>query len=241
METFAPFTPTHAITFAVCTAIGVLLWRLGARRAFEPRVRRAWVACIFAVQTANVLYFLLQKPLDWGMALPLHVCDLMGWVAAWSLLTNQRLVRTVLVYAGLLLCGQAFLTPTLTKGPGTLRFWLFFATHLQIVASAFYELLVRGYVPSMRDAAKAWVVMFCYMLVLLPLDVATGWNYGYVGPSSPAAPTAIDLLGPWPWRIGWMGVIVATGFTALTLLLRPGLAWFVRRGLVSGSTLSAEP
>jgi uncharacterized membrane protein YwaF len=55
--------------------------------------------------------------------------------------------------------------------------------------------------------------------------VAFGWNYGFVGPGKAGAPTLVDKLGPWPWRLAplsglaiaamllvWMPWIVADKF-----------------------------
>jgi hypothetical integral membrane protein (TIGR02206 family) len=238
MEHFAPYSLTHLLTVVVSAAVCLVLWRLAASPAIEPRVRRWWVRGLFLVQGANVLYFATRQPFDWAVALPLQVCDIMGWVAAWSLSTDRRLPRTMLIFAGLLLCGQAFVTPTLTEGPSTLRFWLFFATHLQVVASAFYELVVRGYRPDVRDAARAWGVMFLYAMLMVPLNMATGWNYGYVGPSRPGAFTAIDVLGPWPFRLVVMGVILAAASLILVAVVRAALALSKRRSPNTPSTLS---
>jgi len=238
MEHFTPYSPAHAVVVASCAVICATLWRAAANARREATVRRWWVRGILLVQSLNVLYFATIDPLDWAAALPLQVCDLMGWVAAWSLTTDRRLPRTMLVFAGLLLCGQAFITPTLTQGPATLRFWLFFACHLQIVASAFYELVIRGYTPGMLDAAKAWVVMFVYALLMVPLNLATGWNYGYVGPDRPGAFTAIDVLGPWPFRLVIMGAVLAVAFPLLVLIVRTAARLLARRSPDTPSTLS---
>ena len=237
MEHFAPYSTTHLLTVVVCIGLGLWIWRMAANAEVEPMVRRAWVRAVLIVQSINVLYFALRQPFDWASALPLQVCDVMGWVAAWSLSTDRRLPRTMLVFAGLLLCGQAFVTPTLAEGPATLRFWLFFASHFQIVASAFYELLVRGYAPTMRDAANAWCVLLAYAALMVPLNLVTGWNYGYVGPTNPGAFTAIEILGPWPLRLVTMGVVVAAGSTLLVLSVRAVGTMMRRRRRSHPSTL----
>lgn len=238
MQHFAPYSPTHLLTVVVSAAIAVALWRLARAPDREPAVRRLWIRGVFVVQTANVVYFASRQPFDWGVALPLQVCDIMGWVAAWSLSTDRRLPRTMLVFAGILLCGQAFVTPTLVEGPTTLRFWLFFATHLQVVASALYELFIRGYVPTARDAAAAWGVLFAYAMLMVPLNLVTGWNYGYVGPGRPGAFTAVDVLGPWPFRLVVMGVVLAAASLLLVAVVRVGVRLLNRRPAHGPSTLT---
>ena len=53
---------------------------------------------------------------------------------------------------------------------------------------------------------------------MLPLDIAFGWNYGFVGPDKPEVRTIVDVLGPWPERVA---VIVAIVAAAMGLLLLP--------------------
>ena len=43
-----------------------------------------------------------------------------------------------------------------------------------------------------------------YLALILPFDLLTGFNYGYVGPAKPLNASLLDWLGPWPWRIGAM-------------------------------------
>ena len=235
METFAPFTLTHAATVAVCAGITAALCIAGRDPRREPEVRRLWVCGIVLLQIVNIIYFASKTPLDLSVALPLHVCDLMGWVAAWSLSTNRRVVRASLVFIGLVLCSNAFATPILSEGPATFRFWLFFGSHLQIIGSGIYEMVVRGYRPTARDAANVFAVLVAYAAVMVPLNLATGWNYGYVGQGKPGTPTIVDVLGNWPGRLLVMAVIVVGTFAAFTLLVNAAAKVLDRRGKAAGS------
>lgn len=207
----------------------------------ERSVRRSWVLAIVVLQMVNIVYFLRDWPPDWSVALPLHVCDLMGWVAAIALMQDRRLPRSCVVFIGLVLCSNAFATPTVTMGPSTLRFWLFWGTHLQIIGSGFYELVVRGYRPRARDAANVFGVLVLYAAVMVPLNLATGWNYGYVGPGKPGTPTIVDVLGSWPGRLVVMAVIVSGAFGAFTWLVGRIARWFDPPNAGGGSTLLPKP
>jgi uncharacterized membrane protein YwaF len=56
---------------------------------------------------------------------------------------------------------------------------------------------------------------------VIPIDLALGANYGFLGPSKPAQPTLVEVLGPWPQRLAVIFAIVAG---AMALLMLPWLA-----------------
>ena len=68
-----------------------------------------------------------------------------------------------------------------------------------------------------RECAQAYALALLYLALILPFDLLTGFNYGYVGPVTLPQPTLLDLLGPWPWRIGAMMAAALAGFILLQL------------------------
>jgi len=220
--TFTPFSAAHAIVFIACAGAMLALITLGLRARPSPpaalRVHRAWLAIVAAVQVANLVYFALPRNLNPGTSLPLHICDLAGLVAFFALATPLRVLRAVLYYWGLGLSTQAFVTPTVDTGPDTFKFYLFFASHVTIVASALYDVVVLRFRPTWRDYGLITLVSLIYLALILPFDLALGFNYGYVGDTRPERPTLIDRLGPWPLRLLWMFLISQALFAALTAL-----------------------
>ena len=63
------------------------------------------------------------------------------------------------------------------------------------VAFPLYDTLARGFRPGLRDFSTASVAAAAPVAIVLPIDLATGWNYGFVGPGRPEVPTIVDLLG----------------------------------------------
>jgi hypothetical integral membrane protein (TIGR02206 family) len=222
-ETFQPFTPLHALSVAACGLAIAGVVAVGTRLLHvekEKHVRAAWVAFVVVVQAMNVAFYLLPGHYDPAISLPLQVCDLAGWVAALALTFRTRWLRTALYYFGIGLCTQAFFTPTVTDGPALPRFWLFWITHTQIAGSALYDFIVLGYRPTWRDYLVNSGLLLAYGAIVIPLDIATGWNYGYVGPTQPERPTVIQSLGPWPLRLVWIWMIAQTAFAVLTVIGR---------------------
>lgn len=228
LDTFRAFTWMHALVVACFCVLVHAAITVGRRHRGGPReeaLRRglcvlAWVAAI-----ANVVWYALVIPFDWGKSLPLEMCDLGVICAALSLGRGWRWSRTLLFFWGLLLSSQGLITPTLEVGPAHLRFWLFWSLHGTIVGAALYDLVVLAYRPAWRDLRFAWIASISYGVVVSAINVPTGFNYGKIGPAKEHATTIIDALGPWPLRIVWLAIIVL-GMQAIAWA---GFAWTARR------------
>jgi hypothetical integral membrane protein (TIGR02206 family) len=118
------------------------------------------------------------------------------------------------------LCTLAFIMPDLRDGPARLGFWLFWGTHVTILAAAVYDAVGRGYRPGWRDFATASISATIYALVILPFDALTKLNYGYIGPDQPSQPAALRYFGPWPWRAAAMLLTAIAAMFVVTWLAR---------------------
>jgi hypothetical integral membrane protein (TIGR02206 family) len=208
-ENFRPFSLLHAIVVAVFIAATVAFCWVGRGR---PRVRMTLGVIGSVVFAAHQVFWLLPANFTWSRSLPLHVCDLAGIVAPIALLSGGRWARSLLYFWGLCLSSQGFITPVLTEGPGTVIFWFFFGSHAVIVGSAVYDIVAGGFRPTWRDYWSAVAITLIYLIAMFVLDFITGWNYGYVGDARTSQPTALDWLGPWPWRVLVMVMVGAAGF-----------------------------
>lgn len=207
LEEFRAFSGTHLVVFIATMTLMVgaatlgRRWRKEGRERAEWRFRLGWSLFIVAFQIYAVAWYAWPSRFELDRSLPLHICDLVVWLAPVALLTQGRLARTLLYFWGVGLSTQAFFTPVLTAGGASPEFWLFWVGHTQIVGSAIYDAVALGYRPGLRDLRNAFGVTLLYAVVVTPLNLACEVNYGYVGPSKPETPTVIDALGDWPMRI----------------------------------------
>jgi hypothetical integral membrane protein (TIGR02206 family) len=206
------------IAFIVLTSI---LLGVGIRWRGTARERKLDVA----LGTFGVIVWLLANgygflpgQFEWRNALPLHVCDLCALAGPISLMLAQppAWLRSMVYFWGFGLCTQAFLTPTLLEGPADPKFWFFWAGHFFILMSALHELIVRRWRPTWRHWRIAIMLNTAYLAVVLPLDIAFGWNYGFVGREIKAG-TMIEILGPWPWRVAVIYALTALAHAAMVL------------------------
>jgi hypothetical integral membrane protein (TIGR02206 family) len=220
LEEFHPFTLFHLVSAAAFIAVMAgLCWagvHLRERGRGEYALRVAWLLSMLGWQCWALVYFLLPDNYAPAVSFPLHVCDLAPWIAMVALLTQHGLFRAVLFYWGVGLSTQAFLTPVLREGLGEWNYWLFFIGHTQIVGSAIYDLVVLRYRPAWADFGLALFFTFGYAAFISGVNIPNGWNYGYIGDSTPERPTIIDKLGPWPQRVLWLTLLVVALFAIMT-------------------------
>jgi hypothetical integral membrane protein (TIGR02206 family) len=222
METFRAHGALHlvvvlAIAAATLVAIVVRRRRGGDAQAVGP-IERA-IALGYAAMWAGTFVWLNTGPKhDPLTTWPLQLCHWVALADAIMLVRPWRPLRAVAYFCGLALCTQAIFTPSLVEGPAQWPFWFFWATHAMIVAAPAYDIAARGFRPAWGDWRVACLVAIGYVALILPVDLATGWNYGFVGPSKPDTPSIVDVLGPWPARLA---IIVAIALGAMTLLMLP--------------------
>ncbi len=224
MESFHAFSALHAATLAVLAAL-MLAAIVARRRRPRPAAERA-VALGFLAAWLTTYAYLLWPPLrDLPTTLPLHLCHLAALNAPLVLLTGWRPLRAIQYFWGLALCTQAMITPALAEGPALYPFWFFWTYHGMAVGVPLYDVFARGFRPTWRDYGLACAVTLAYGAMILPLDLAFGWNYGFLGPSKPGVPSIVDFLGPWPERLLAICAIAA-GAMALAQL-----PWTIARRL----------
>jgi hypothetical integral membrane protein (TIGR02206 family) len=235
---FTPYSPEHwgAIAAAVvATAIAIALGLRVRGTAREQPFRTVMVGLTALIWLTSTTLWSWPGNLDPSVSLPLHLCDLAGFVLPLAILTRHRVLCALVYFWGLGLSSQAFCTPTLEAPISDWRFWNFWVTHTAIVGGAFYLIIVERYRPRFRDVGIGVAAGLAYVAVVLPLNIAMDWNYGYVGRSDPSQPTIIDSLGAWPGRVALM---IALTIVLMTVMVLP---FEIARRLGGDSDRSAGP
>ncbi|MCA9311939.1 MAG: TIGR02206 family membrane protein [Phycisphaerales bacterium] len=226
-ETFEAGSPLHLIVASLCLGVMAGASILGARwrrRAplRERALRIAWIALLIPFQIASVGYWFLPGNYDITVSLPIQLCDLVVWLAPLGLLCTWRWPRTLLYFLGIGLSAWAFFAPVLRKGPASPVFWLFWIGHVQIVGTGVYVAAAMGYRPRLRDVVVATGAGVAYLAVILPFDILTGLDYGYVGRETTSV---VGALGPWPLRVVLLVPLVCTVFVLLWVPWAAAARW----------------
>lgn len=153
------------------------------------------------------------RPLDF---LPLHLCDLAIFVAAFALVTGNRLASEILYYWALAGTTLAIVTPDVAGTFPDWRWVAYFTTHSLVVVSATTLVFGLGRTPRPGSARRVFLITLGYAAVVGVVDWATGANFLYLA-WKPAGQTLLDWFGPWPIYIGVAAVVGWVLFTFLEL------------------------
>ncbi|MCD7898713.1 MAG: TIGR02206 family membrane protein [Bacteroides sp.] len=163
---------------------------------------------LFSIWVIYNIYYFLPANFRVDTSLPLHICDFLAIIASLSLIKPNRKTSALLYFCGLVLATQAIITPAGNQDPMNFRFWLFWLLHAGILSASVYDIVVRNYCPLFKDFLFVIGCDLLYVILILPLDIIFGWNYGFIGNLKPDTATIIDALGSWPQRLIWMLLLV---------------------------------
>jgi len=214
------------LTCIVVTAGVTVTTALAVIRGWISRAtwRRVVVTGCLLTWATNAIYLLWPSRFDWTFSLPIHFCHVANMLGAIAVALRYRWAQSLVYFWAIALCSCAFLTPTLARGPASLEFWSFWAYHLFIPVAAVHVVALDGFRPGLRDAWRSVLFTTVWMGALAVLNAATGWNYGFVGPAVPGQRTAVELFGPYPFRL------IAMWTSGVVLFLLLALPFSMGRG-----------
>lgn len=220
LDHFEAFSPLHFVTLAAWAAwtAAIVILRRTLREPDSSRLDHSLGITGLIAWLAVNAWWLAPANFKWEQSLPLQVCDVAALAAPLALLTTKRPIRAILYFWGLGLSSQGLITPIVRVGPAHMEFWAAWINHGVIGSFAIYDLAARGYRPTRHDCRTAIAAAAAFIAIMLPINIAFGWNYAYVGDSRPGAPTLLDHLGPWPLRILWISLLA---IAAMLLALLP--------------------
>jgi len=226
MEPFKPYGWLHILV----SAVSLLAWYVVVRKARITRdthnelfLRRCLAISILVLE--GTWFAFRMTPDRWNIdsSLPFHLCDFAWMACVWSLISpspTDRLLHKVVVFWTLGLAVLGYLTPTVDVPPDDLRFWEFWLLHWMVLATGLLNLAAFGTVISWKSCRQTILVTLAFFIPVTLFNTVFDTPYFFSGKGTPDNPTPIDLLGDWPLRLVWMGLLVSAWFHLLTAFLR---------------------
>lgn len=194
--TFHAFSISHIIVILLTIGLPFALALL-VRRTKSRALERSICFTISALLLVNyVAYLIVARRFGvsaWQKALPLQLCDWAMFVIVGALWTGNKRWLEVAYFWGIGGTLQALLTPNLRYGFPDLRFISFFVAHSGIIIGIVFLMLIYGFRPTPRGMLRTFTWTELYFLVVFPIDLLTGENYGFLL-HKPEAASLLDFL-----------------------------------------------
>ncbi len=205
-----PDVPFVIFSFSHMAALVLILWACVLVITFRVRLRKeklnksfryAMGALLLLEELAVQIWMVFSGEWSVKWSLPLHLCGISAVLSVIMLYRKSYSIYELAYFWGFGGALQALLTPDL--GPFAfphLYFYQFFISHGLIIIACVFMTTVEGFRPSHRSIWKTFAATNIYAALIALLNIVAGGNYLYLC-HKPASPTLLDLLGPWPWYI----------------------------------------
>lgn len=175
-----------------------------------------FASILYTIQLFKTFIRLYLGNFDITEDLPLQLCNILPLLMIIGLVYRSRLILSVIFFWMLAGTAQANITPTLFNTfphYEAIRYW---AIHVGLPVLAVYSFYVLDYRYTMYDAVRSAFGLNVLAAIIYPINLALGANYLYLNAKPPAG-TIYDLLGPWPWYIISLEVLMLILFSVVLL------------------------
>lgn len=214
MEGSLLFSASHLISLCVTLALLLFLF-LFRNKSWMKRGGRWLILLGLAGSEIWLNYWYLSTNMwDIRYTLPFQLCSISLYLCVWMLLMRQKWVFEVVYFLGVGGALQALLTPELFYDFPHFRFLHFFIAHISIILAVFYMLWVEKFQVKFKSVWKAFAALNVIALVVFLVNRLTGGNYMFLA-QKPTNASLIDFLGPYPWYILTLELVVLIIFLLL--------------------------
>lgn len=219
---FQLFGGAHLTALALVAVVVVVLFTHGGHISDETRrrTRLAFAGVLVVNEALWHVWALLTDQYTIQRMLPLHLCSVMVWFSAGSLLLNARRLFGVIYFLGIAGAVQALITPDAgLYGFPHFRFIQTMISHSGVFLAGVYVVAVEGYRPTLRTALYVLAGLNAYAAVVAVINWRLGSNYLFVS-GKPESSSLLDVMPEWPWYIPILEVIAAVLLVGLWLPFR---------------------
>lgn len=229
---FVNYSSEHFAAVVGMFFIGLLFLYVGKYKwNSHQKWRNAIIVCAFVYSSQILKVFIKLGVGDFDITtdLPLHLCNLLPLFMLIGLIKKSKLILSVLFFWILAGTAQANITPTLSDAfphYEAFRYWLI---HMGLPILAVYTFYVLGMRFTFKDAVRSALCLNLLAAVMYPINILLGSNYMYLV-AKPEGATIYNLLGPWPWYIMNLELLMLVLFS---VVLIPFVLYDKYRGGVS--------
>lgn len=207
-------SPSHISALVFTLSLILLLFFLRNKKYTRIYARWAIFGCLLGSEAWLNYWYITTGMWNISYTLPFQLCSISLYLCMWMLITKQSWTFEVVYFLGLGGALQALLTPELFYDFPHFRFIHFFVAHIAIILSVFYMLWVEKKSITKKSMWKAFGALQIIAIIVFLINKQTGGNYMFLA-RKPSNASIIDLLGPYPWYILSLELVVMVMFLIL--------------------------
>ena len=219
---FSPFTLEHFVALLICISISIYFIYKGLY-SWNEKQKSLYITILLA----SALVFQIIKPIiriylgnfDKTTDLPFHLCNILPFIMVFVFIYKWEKVWAILFFWILAGTMQALITPSLKDNfphYDSIRYWL---VHGALTLAAIYGGVVFKWRLDWKDMFLSCIGLNIMALLITPINIALNANYLYLM-EKPPGNTIYDLLGPWPWYILSLEIVMLFLFSIILLPFR---------------------
>ncbi|WP_191275135.1 YwaF family protein [Neobacillus kokaensis] len=218
LDSFRLFSMEHLVTIAIIIILCILPFVTRNQYKKDGKRRLFRFPLAFLLLISDVLQHLwLVEENAWSIKrdLPLHLSDLVVILAIIMLLTKSNKLFQFMYFAGIGSSIQAILTPNLGRYSFPhFQYIEFFISHGGVILACMFMIAAFNYRPTIRALWVTVLIVNLYAACVFFLNKLLGSNYLYIM-KKPKTPSLLDYLGPWPWYLLSMEIVMIVSFYIL--------------------------
>jgi len=202
---FIAWSTSHWVALILGTVflIATILFHRKNENSWPSLITRGIIifACLTAAANTGGSRFYTGNTEKLDGLLPLHLCDLTAYAAAFALLFRKPILCEITYYCGLGGTFQGLLTPNLKEAFPHPNFFSFFQLHFFVVAAALLLPLGLGWRPQRplkKTIFRIFFIIGGYLLSIYGVNLILQTNFAFIM-KKPDNPSLFDHLGPHPW------------------------------------------
>ncbi|MFV8827909.1 TIGR02206 family membrane protein [Alkalihalobacterium sp. APHAB7] len=209
------FSPAHVASLLLF-ALSIVWMFVHRHKSYMAHVRWGLLAVLVLSEISIIIWSIAIGLWDIRFNLPLQLCTISIYLSSFMLITCSYRIFEVLYFFGIGGALQALITPELFYTFPHYRFLHFFIAHIAIILAILYMIWVLNYTVTWKSAVRSFIFLNSLAFIAFWINYFTGANYMFLA-RKPDNPSILDWLGPYPWYILSLEVIVILMFTLLYL------------------------
>ncbi|MGG1690527.1 TIGR02206 family membrane protein [Heyndrickxia ginsengihumi] len=216
LHSFHLFSIEHLLTIAVIVVLSTLLfvYQNGLKK-LRSEIRYMLAFLLIISDTLQHCWLVSEHVWSLKKDLPLQLSDIAAILAVVMLLTKSYRLFQFMYFAGLGSSIQAILTPDLGHFSFPhFQYIEFFVSHGGVVLACLFMVVAFNYKPTIPSMWASFFIVNLYGAVIFFLNKLLGANYLYIM-KKPRNTSILDYLGPWPWYLLSMELVILLSFYLL--------------------------